>query len=301
MSNLKNPLLSLDARGTLSKALTFTKRRGQNIAEKKPELPFFLTLPVQYQRWLYQDYAYLWTQQSQATKQVYATAGTRFHLTGFQYWMKYQLTNLPDIAGWWKLDANTTPITPDSSKNNLDGTVVGASPVTGLVSGGLYFDGLNDVVTTPPGANMTNFTEITFVMFLKPTPFMGNMRYFLDLGIISATFGAWIRCMQISNHFSPRFKNTAGGQSEHLSPFTPDTWCSYIVWWDGANLISYTNNVRTGGPTAFTGTLGCGDGTMTLGKGLGFSYGDISIDNLIIFRRALDAVERGRWSARRWP
>ncbi|GAI39520.1 unnamed protein product, partial [marine sediment metagenome] len=31
MSNIKNPLFSLDARGSLSKAITYLKRRGQNV------------------------------------------------------------------------------------------------------------------------------------------------------------------------------------------------------------------------------------------------------------------------------
>lgn len=146
MTKLKNPLLSLDATGSLSDSLTFTRRRGINIAERKPRLPYFLTLPVQYQRWLYQDYAYYWTTQSPAIKQTYASAGVPFHLTGFQYWMKYHLTNLPDIIGWWKSDLVQAGLTPDASLNNYPGTIIGCTPVTGIIGDALLYDGLNDEV-----------------------------------------------------------------------------------------------------------------------------------------------------------
>lgn len=167
MVNLKAPCLSLDARGSVGNALTFTKRRGQNIAEKKPELPYFLTLPSQYQRWLYQDYAHLWTQQSVATKRQYAIAGALRNLTGFQYWMSYQLEYLPDIAGYWKLDDNLGATVIDSSRNVNTGTLIGASPAVGAVGDALVFDGLNDEITLGNPTSLQLYNNFTYKAWIN--------------------------------------------------------------------------------------------------------------------------------------
>lgn len=149
MAKLKNPLLSFDAHGSLGDGLTFRRHAGGTVAEKKPRMPYFLTLPVQYRRWLYQDYAYLWTKQSVDTKQFYATAGSRHHLTGFQFWLKYCLTDLPGIVLMCYFDSLYNGSVYDHSHNANHGTNHGATPVDGRIAGSFNFDGVNDWCTFP--------------------------------------------------------------------------------------------------------------------------------------------------------
>lgn len=173
MAKQKNPLLSLEAHGSIGDALTYQGRGVTKVSRAKPRLPYFLTLPSQYQRWLYQDYAYRWRQQSSATQATYRSACVRYHLTGYQYWMKYMLTNLPDILGLWYLDQENKPTTPDASRNLHTGTVIGATPATGPISGCLSFDGINDYVTFGSPAVLDSPTELTieaFVRFSTPQP-----------------------------------------------------------------------------------------------------------------------------------
>ncbi len=144
MAKLKTPLLGFEAHGSIGGSLTYQGRGKTAIVRSKPVLPYFLTLPSQYQRWLYQDYALLWTLQTTATKQIYASTGVRFHLTGFQYWMKYHLKKLPDILGYWRLDDTFGATTPDSSRNGNTATIIGASPIGGVIDKALYFDALNN-------------------------------------------------------------------------------------------------------------------------------------------------------------
>ena len=144
MAKTKTPFFSLGAHGSVGQSITAQKRGNLSLVREKPLPADPRSLAQMYQRWLYEDYAYLWRQQSAAVQQQYRTAGVRFHLTGFQYWMKYQLTNLPDIGGWWKLDDNRGATTPDSSRNGNTATIFGASPADGLFNGALEFDGLND-------------------------------------------------------------------------------------------------------------------------------------------------------------
>lgn len=181
MAKVKNPLLSLGARGKLGD-ITYLRRRHTDIAEKTPVLPYFLTLPAQYQRWLYQDYAYLWRQQDEATRKAYAAGGLRFHLTGFQYWMKYHLTNLPDLAAWWTLDEKSGATAHDRSRNANHGTILGASPTGGLIDGALRFDGLNDLVQIPSSPSLIQGTKsFTILAFINVDLSQGGAIYNVGL------------------------------------------------------------------------------------------------------------------------
>lgn len=168
MAKLKNPLLSLDARNTLAESVTFARRRQQNIAEKKPIPTDPKSLAQMYQRWDYQDGIWYWQTLNQAQKQAYQTAASRYHMTGFAYFMRYYLKNLPDLAGRWRLDEMGGAVAYDSSKNNNNGVIVGASPATGVIDGCLYFDGLNDTVDCGNHPSIKDLPYFTWSCFFKP-------------------------------------------------------------------------------------------------------------------------------------
>ncbi len=179
MAKLKNPLLSFDAHGSLGDGLTFRRHAGGTVAEKKPRLPYFLTLPAQYQRWLYQDYASLWHQQSIDTKQFYATAGSRHHLTGYQYWMKQRLSLMDDILVWLPFDHFTPTRTFDFSKNNFEVFVSGAVPSPGVIDHSVYINGIEDYVRFYPTSIFT--TAIGSIDFFVRFDTLGSGEYFLHM------------------------------------------------------------------------------------------------------------------------
>ena len=301
MAKLKNPLLSLGATGSLSDSLTFTRRRGVDIAERKPRLPYFLTLPVQYQRWLYQDYAYYWTQQSLATKQIYASAGVPFHLTGFQYWMKYHLTNLPDIIGWWKFDQAIAGLTPDSSLYNYPGTIIGCTPVTGIIGDALLFDGLNDQVNFgdhPIHELQKNFTIEATIELTTPG----------DVG----RGGILSHCNALATRgFTLEFSNAGGGGISwfdrnwgwrHSTIAVNDGLPHHISARLSTNWFYFTvDGIPAGDWTAFQPALNPG---LIMMAGKTFAGGRFFagiIDNIIIHDRFLDNTEILRNSKRRFP
>lgn len=165
MAKPKTPLFSLEAHGTIGDTLTFQGKGNLKVSRSKPLVPFSLSLPQQYQRWLYEDYVALWHLQTNAVKATYRGYGTRHHLTGFAYWMKYHLLNLPNIAGWWKLDEPGGAKASDSSRTPHDGTITGASPIAGKISGAYHFDGINDVISVGD----TSKTCYALEFFLRPT------------------------------------------------------------------------------------------------------------------------------------
>lgn len=301
MSNLKVPCLSLGARGTLSKAITFTKRRGQNLVEKKPELPYFLTLPVQYQRWLYQDYAYLWTQQSAAVKQVYASNGVRHHLTGFQYWMKHQLTNLPDIVAWWKLDITGDAIARDSSRNNYDATIIGASPAAGLIDGCLSFDGLNDTCTVAHAAALIPTDALTIETDIF-TPGVGTGNWPTIAHKRWANTGWILRPNWGTNNWEIGI-GAVGGFAWFQIPITTNAWVRLSATYDKdaapPNLLFYEGGILSSWGNVVGAVL---QNTIQLDIGsVGGNFYKGRIDNVRLYNRALDPSEVLRHAQRRYP
>jgi len=145
MSKLtRNPLLSLGAKGTLAKTLTFQRIHRTNIVRHKPIPSDPRTLAQIYQRWDYQNFIAYWHTLTASEKQTWKSNASRHHMTGFAYWMRSCLLNLTDIAGRWRLDSIFNSKTPDSSKYLNHATVYGAYSLTGVVDKALYFDGGDD-------------------------------------------------------------------------------------------------------------------------------------------------------------
>ncbi len=169
MVKLNQPLISLGASGTVGDRLTFQKSRGQYIARSKPTPANPRSLAQMYQRWLYQDYSTWWTEQSAETKQSYQTAGSRFHLTGFQYWMKLSLKLLPYHIAIYHLDYISGGLTPDFSRNSNTGTVYGATLVDGVIGKAFRFDGLDDYINCGNGPSFNLKTQFTFEVTIRTT------------------------------------------------------------------------------------------------------------------------------------
>lgn len=301
MSKLKIPILSLDARGSLGEAVTFTRRRQQNIVEKKPVLPYFLTLPVQYQRWLYEDYAHLWTQQTLATKQVYRSTGGRYHLTGFQYWMKYQLTNLPDILAWWRLDRSSAPLTVDSSRNTNTGTVIGASPVAGRIDYCYSFDGVNDVINVAYHPSLNPLSDISFETFIYPLTFGEGANW----GRMYTQQGGNMFFIQAPSQLILTLIGVTGSSfASGLGAVTLNSW-QHVY----ADRVRATGLVRFFVNGLFHSSVAGGNEALpqpgnpaTIGnRWLGDRTFDGLIDNLVIRNSVLPDLTILRHALRRWP
>lgn len=300
MSKVKRPLLSLGATGKLGD-IAFRKHRHISVAEKIPVLPYFLTLPVQYQRWLYQDYCELWGFQYIDTRAAYASAGSRHHLTAFQYWMKDMLTRLPDLAAFWKLDINGQPTTPDSSRNGNTATVGGASPAAGIIDGCFFFDGLDDYlqVEDHPSLNITQ--NLTLLSFIRPESvgpdeetgiIQKNVQYILrtnddDLRFFLRVDNIW-HVLTISNCLQ------AGQWHTCMATYSEASRTMILRCNDRQNslvlsgLADYSINVSTN--VLYIGYHSFADR---------YFYG--RIDNPVIYNRVLEISSFDRWHLRRFP
>ena len=301
MAKPKSPLLSLDARGSVASSLTFQGRNQGTIARKKPTPTDPYSLPQAYQRWLYRDYAYLWTLLSESEKQVYRTAGSRYHLTGFQYWMRGKLREVNDIVGMWHLDEATGTVAHDSSKNLNHGTVFGALPAIGLISNCRWFDGIDDRIVIPHSPIFDITEEATWMAFINP----------FDIT------RAWSNIISKADAFRTPLELHAGklyavlyqeGIDFHYDSLTLawlNTWQLFTVTFSySANKVKfYRNNVLLRTLAANNRRLSTSAMPVQIGRFHVYNPEAFPgyIDNPIIFNRSLDQTEIARWAERRYP
>jgi len=97
MARLKIPLLSFDAKKSIGKALTFTRRHGKTIAEAKPE-PFDPRATLQLDwRHMFLKVVALWNALTASEKQEWESLARRHHLTGYQWFVSQALRPNPGI------------------------------------------------------------------------------------------------------------------------------------------------------------------------------------------------------------
>jgi len=301
MTKLSTPLLSLGAHGSLSDSITYTRRRGADIAEKKPALPYSLTLPQQYQRWLYQDYAYLWTKQTSATKAIYAAKAARKHTTPIAEWLRYCLTNLPDIVAWWRLDEPQGAIAKDFSKNAYNGAILGTTIVDGTISKARYFDHLDDTIDCGTGISQS-FTAISIECFISDAfSVPATYQFIIERGDWSdGEFGLYLNPFTHCIDFVLR--DTTAQIISGATDVLARKHTHLLGTYDGAHMKLYVSGAEDAAPVASTGTVKTDTQKTYIGSRLdGVNRFGGVIDNLIIYNRALDTYEALRHSLRRYP
>lgn len=301
MSKLKSPLFSLDGRGSVGEVISYAKRRGVNLAESKPIPKDQRTLLQMYHRWLYEDYAYLWKQQTLAIQAQYRSLGAKCHLTGYQYWMSYQLTNLPDIVGMWHLDERGGDIAHDFSRNHNDGTIRGAVPVKGAIDYALYGDGVNGTVALGNTLDLCGFTTLTMEYFVypeaqviaQPIPFYRQSTFYLGFksGTLQPIYRYWPEVGGVSKVF---LCTTALVQDQlsHLGITFDGTWVQF-----------YINGIPKDKIITNRAAL-----MVTIARPfylISFNEADHQLtgwqDHVVIYNRVCDATEMKRHSDRRFP
>lgn len=301
MAKTKTPFLSLGSQGSIGNSITTQRSPGSTIIRQKPHPTDRYTLPQAYQRWLYQDYAHWWALQSIPTQRQYAADGVRFHLTGFQYWMKYNLANLPDIVAIWHLDQTKGGITPDSSPNALDATIIGASPIVGPIDNALHFDGINDWGSVPTSDLLLPMAAITLEFFFKAAP-APNWRHFINKSTAFAESGL-IAGLDLNGELQWVLGTAAGAKQARSTAQYDDgqlhhfagRWESDIDLFVDGQEVTYTIHDATA--SYLPNSLDLWFAT-TRGH---TSYTDLELDHIILYNRRLDDITIQRHALRRYP
>lgn len=294
-------MFSLGSQGTLANTLTTQKRGGSTLLRRKPTPSDPYSLPQAYQRWLYEDYAYWWTLQSAAIQAEFRSAGVRHHLTGFQYWIKYNLTHLPHISGIWHLDEKSGATAIDFSRKANHGAIIGASPTDGVIDGAFLFDGLNDRVRVPttPSLEMDSIFSIEFFITLRRT---ATWEYLISKGQAWID-GWWLQKDAATTTVAIKIVGDSGNESGIIGNLVLDKPTHILVALNLPNWQSYIDGVPGGGGVALSSKiLGTTTSNLNFASGPGGIYwSEIDLDHIILYNRQLDAADAIRHSERRYP
>ena len=301
MAKTNTPFLSLGSAGTIAKAITTQKRDGFTIVRGMPVPSYRNTLPQQYQRWLYFDYVYLWSLQSEATRAIYAAIGSRLHIPAMAAWMRYHLRELPDFAAYWKLDYMLGAITPDSSRNANHATIFGPSPIAGLIDGAAHFDGLNDYLFIAGNPTLDITQALTLECLARVHTW--DTEWLFDYNKTSAwadeAYGLFYRATK-------KFSFLLAGPNVTLdttSTYDSGTWYHVAATYDRQNMRIYVNGEQDGVSPQNAAINVPPGANAALGRrgNVGTNYAKANIDHFIIYNRCLDATEIKRHSKRRYP
>lgn len=301
MSKTKTPFFSMGSHGTVGGAITSQRRGSETLLRDKPVPAYRRTLLQSYQRWLYQDYALLYKDASEATRREYAIKAAPYHLTAFQMWMKEHLKDLAYISAWHRLDTDQGGISRDYSSYHWNGAITGPSPSRLAIDGAYSFDGLNDVVTIPHAPHLNidyPFTIELFVMF-KTIPFTGSDDILAKGGRGGGTsnFNIYTVNGQDDIWIGGAF-NGGWASNRFIENVLQATLYHICITYDGQHLRGYRNSVPVT-PWAKTGHLATNNANLTLSGPLG--YPDLYLDNFIEHTRVLSQEEITRHSNRRYP
>lgn len=301
MPKTKTPFLSLGAQGSVGGSITAQRSPHGTILREKPLPSDPYSLPQAYQRWLYEDYAYLWTQQTIATQRTYSATGSRYHLTGFQYWMSFQLKNLPDIVLLVHLDNLDGALVLDKSRNANNGTAFGTVIAPGIIGNALSFDGINDYVNFGDIASFES-SDFTLEALINTNASVGQAIFSkgqFDAGIGPTLRGYMFRIQGTSgikdgDERIERAFNVSQNINHHVA-ITFDRSGNMGFWLDGTNTLNVSIASIGGITNPNDLRIGCYTNNPTY-----LPFGGI-IDMAIIYNRALDATEITRHSLRRYP
>lgn len=301
MAKLKNPVISLEAHGTIADTLTLQRRKGETIARKKPVPRQPNTLAQMYQRWDYQYSISIWHDLSNADKQAYKAAGGRLHMTGFAYWMKVQLAGLPDLVARWHLDEPTGNTAHDSSPYGDPLAITGALHVPARIDYGLYFDGIDDHLYSliKPQWNITEGTWAAFV-------YIHSWNTLKSINALITTRGGYSIIIYSTGANTGKVEATANVGAAPNTARSPTavslaTQLHIGATWDLTTLTLYIGGLPVATANPFPGPLDPGIQLWVASLWLANYNLNATIDEICILSRALTQPQMKLLSERRYP
>ena len=204
------------------------------------------------------------------------------------------------LGGFWHLDENKGSVVNDDSNNANDGTIDGATHITGRFSRGLAFDGVDDKVVVPRSASLEP-ANVTLEAWVRAPASPGTFRYIVSNSATGCLFPSY--GLYTGSNGGVAF--AVSGQVFDPSAISPaaapeaiwnGAWHHIAGTFDGATIRMYVDGVEVGSGTPRTDPIAYGmpDSTTTqfgmFGGTCSLPYaGDL--DEPRVWGRAMDATE----------
>lgn len=301
MSKVKQPLLGLGAKGSLAGSISFATRRGVNILENKPIPTDPKTLAQIYQRWDYQDGILRWHALTNAQKRTWHSNATRFHMTGFAYYMRWFLSTLSPLLCRWHLDEVSGNQAADSSKFSHHGTIFGTLPIIGRIDSGRSFDGIDDYISVAHSATLNN--PICFETWVRPI-----REETVEVGywaILAKQFirrnGLYLGITALPDQFAVWFHDGIGYSGAGYSIPIFDVWYHVVGQFEDNRAKLYVNGVFIAQGVALTGPPPLNAAALTAGGLAAVLFSYAHIDECAAYSEPLPLYIIQQHAARRYP
>lgn len=268
MAKTTGPLLSLEAHGTLSKLLTYSKKRTGSIARSFHKPNKEVTLKQWTQRHIIGLLTAHWQCMTAAEKLVYEGLAkfATSPISGFNYFIKVAQADLythHGLCGYWSMNESTGAQVTDYSGNGNHGTLGPTYPsdvpsrvnsITNKFGKALSFDGINDRVKITPAPTNTRSIEF-WTFFIGPT---SGDYYFFNIGQDAFTDGFLLRVESGNLQGQIRQSNDLTYKFYSAAYAVPNDWEYYAI-----TLDINTHTIKLYKNTALIGTATAWDGTFT--------------------------------------
>ncbi len=197
-------------------------------------------------------------------------------------------TATPVILAYWNMNAGSGSSVADSSGNNNNGTISGATWTSLGVSGAaLNFDGVNDYVNVPNSVSLKPASSFTVSAWVYPTQAGGAYQTIL-------VKGAWDYALRVTDSGYLQFYLQDVAPVSINGPILPvNTW-TYVtgVYDDQADAISLYVNAQLVSSQAVTGSIAHDNNPVRIGSHpSGAQVWSGRLDEITIYNRALTPAE----------
>lgn len=199
------------------------------------------------------------------------------------------------LVGYWKFEEPSGTIAIDQKEYN-DLTTNATVNQTGKLGKAYDYNGTNDYTYLPSAATLFADEDLWSVsMWFNAGTISSSSianRMFGIAEVASVSLSAIIFAVGLTNKVQFYYKDSGGsGHTTDLATISASTWYHYVVTYDGTTYKAYINNSVTNitdDIVAFNSAQNVKIGTSV---GAGTSWYDGLIDDVMIYDRALSALE----------
>jgi len=194
--------------------------------------------------------------------------------------------NLSDVnlVSYWNLDANYNDVL---GINN--GTPTGTNNATGISSGAMRFDGVDDYISATDDNSLDITSEITLSAWIYPLE-LANSQVIIQKGDGDVSYNYYMRA---SSDGSLKFISSGGASNDSSAGLiSANQWHHAVITFDGTNVRYYVDGAFDSSDGAAWGSANANP--LYIGWdafGAGSNYFNGSIDEVLIYNKTLSAAE----------
>jgi len=196
------------------------------------------------------------------------------------------------LVGGWNFDEGSGSTATDSSDNNNDGTIYGATWIGGKIGTALDFDGTNDYVYIPHSSSLNIINQITTEAWVKKDPgsYTGTIEQIVDKAEHSSStgFGFFIENEDLTLRIN---KDSTSAALYDFSPYYDGNWHHVAGVYNTTHTLLYVDG-ELKNSNLFTTAIATNTFPLYISNAYNrYYFFNGTIDEVRIYNRSLTAEE----------